>query len=64
VGRGSVIASFIASNHLDFVGLVETKKESFSSGFLKELDGNQRMGIRGWSFSSCSYLLWGQHEVF
>jgi hypothetical protein len=30
--------SFVKSNHLDFVGVIETKKEVFPVGFLESLD--------------------------
>lgn len=39
-GRILALVEKIRSNHVDFVGVIETKKESFSSGFLRYLTGN------------------------
>lgn len=39
-GRVPALTEKIRSNHVDFVGIVETKKESFSNGFLRSLTGN------------------------
>jgi hypothetical protein len=37
--RKSSLESLIRNNSLDFVGVVETKKEAFQQGFLECLDG-------------------------
>jgi hypothetical protein len=40
IGRVPAIVSKITDNHLDFIGIIETKKESFTPGFLRSLTGN------------------------
>ena len=40
VGRKLMLSSFMRSYHLDFVGVIETKKESFEGSFLKSFTGN------------------------
>jgi glyceraldehyde-3-phosphate dehydrogenase/erythrose-4-phosphate dehydrogenase len=40
IGRVPVLVHKIRDNQLDFVGILETKKESFTPGFLKSLTGN------------------------
>lgn len=39
-GRIPALVNNIRSNHVDFVGIIETKKNSFSPGLLKSLVGN------------------------
>lgn len=39
-GRRGLVADFIKSNRLDFIGLQETKKGEFTPGFLKGLCDN------------------------
>jgi hypothetical protein len=39
-GRIPALVSKIRSNHVDFVGVMETKKTTFTSGFLRSLTGN------------------------
>jgi hypothetical protein len=39
-GRIPVPVNKIGSNHTDFLGVVETKKEHFSEGLLRSLTGN------------------------
>lgn len=39
-GRIPALVEKIRSNHADFVGIIETKKNSFSNGFLRSLTGN------------------------
>ena len=34
-GRQLMVSSFIKSNHLDFIGVVETKKNAFDRNYLK-----------------------------
>ena len=40
IGRVPALVSKIRENHVDFVGVMETKKESFTPGFLRALTGN------------------------
>jgi hypothetical protein len=40
IGRLPALANRIRENHVDFVGVMETKKEHFTPGFLKSLTGN------------------------
>jgi hypothetical protein len=37
IGRVPALTSRIKDNHVDFVGVTETKNDSFSPGFLKSL---------------------------
>lgn len=37
VGRIPALASRMKDNHVDFVGIIETKKDSYSPGFLKSI---------------------------
>jgi exonuclease III len=39
-GRMKCLADFISSNKLDFVGIQETKKNSFTDGFLEAVSRN------------------------
>jgi hypothetical protein len=39
-GRTRCLSDFISSNHLDFVGIQESKKESFTSHFLDSVNKN------------------------
>jgi hypothetical protein len=39
-GRQPALANRVRDNHVDIIGIVETKRESFSPGFLKNLNGN------------------------
>lgn len=39
-GRHLMLSSFISSNKLDFVGIVETKKSIFKENYLKSLSDN------------------------
>lgn len=40
IGRVPAIVSRMKENHMDFVGVMETKKENFTPGFLRSLTGN------------------------
>jgi len=40
IGRVPALVGKIRDNHVDFVGIMETKKKEFSSGFLKSLTWN------------------------
>lgn len=40
LGRVPALVSRLRENHVDFAGIVETKKESFTPGFLRALTGN------------------------
>jgi len=40
LGRVPALTSKIRDNHVDFVGVIETKKECFTSGFLRSLTRN------------------------
>lgn len=37
VGRKLALTSFIGNNDLDFVGIIETKKDDFTQGYLRSL---------------------------
>lgn len=39
-GRFPTVVSKIRENHVDFVGIIETKKEVFTPGYLRNLTGN------------------------
>jgi hypothetical protein len=39
-GRVPALVSRIRDNHVDVVGVIETKKDSFTPGFLRSLTGN------------------------
>jgi hypothetical protein len=39
-GRVPALVEKIRSNHVDFVGVIETKKNTFSNGYLRALTGN------------------------
>jgi hypothetical protein len=40
IGRLPALANRIKENHVDVVGVVETKKKNFTPGFLKSVSGN------------------------
>jgi hypothetical protein len=40
IGRARCLSNFIAANQLDFVGIHESKKDSFSSQFLNSVNEN------------------------
>lgn len=40
LGRIPAMVDNIRKNHVDFVGIVETKKSQFSSGLLRAIAGN------------------------
>jgi hypothetical protein len=40
IGRIPALVSRIRDNHVDFVGVMETKKDSFTPGMLRSLTGN------------------------
>jgi hypothetical protein len=40
VGRVPALVSRIRDNHVDVVGVIETKKNIFTPGFLRSLTGN------------------------
>lgn len=40
IGRILALVNNIRSNHVDFVGVIETKKKDFSTGLLRSLTGN------------------------
>jgi glyceraldehyde-3-phosphate dehydrogenase/erythrose-4-phosphate dehydrogenase len=40
IGRQPALANRIKDNHVDVIGVVETKKENFTPRFLKAISGN------------------------
>jgi hypothetical protein len=54
LGRRLQIMEFIRDEHLDFVGLQETKKSSFSEADLHSIDPGRRFAWQALPSSGCS----------
>jgi hypothetical protein len=55
-GRKCVLTNLIRQNFLDFVGIVETKKETFLQGFLDSLSGPSQFS---WHSLPATRTAWG-----